>query len=568
VPPLTIMGTPIADNLDDLGPGVHFINTGLGNDVITGGPGNDTIVAGPESVAKLATTTVTLTGYGLTADGVGAQAQLLVNGKVASDLLEFKPATDPSGYQTFTITFANSEAITGLDISLANSTPGRSLHLKEISVNGVKLTPSQGTNASSPGTFDLYVHTIRFDTTNDQAWFTGTSTDNDLVHGGAGDDVITGGAGIDYIDGGAGTDTAVFAGNISDYIISVVGNQVVVTDKVAGRDGTDYLANIELLKFANTTISTPSLAPNHTELTVPGLRRAEAGDSQSIHSDGSINHVEYDRDGHLVQFATRHADGSFDQFTFDTSGNETGETTCHPDGSRDGYDHDFTGQNGISQHVTADASGHGTLTEQFHTDGTLALKQAVNANGVKTLDQYDSLGHIAEEIVTQTDGAYVRSSYASDGALIAKTTRRADGSRDVDTWDVTRQVYSVRHDVIDASGRTVATTLDNDDGSHTMTADAAGVTLTSTVVNDIMNGAGGDTFVFNQVSGNVVINNFEAGDAAGHDIIQISSSLVTDLAHLTTKVVGNDTVIELGHDASITLIGVVTPLTAHDVLIV
>ncbi len=101
-----------------------------------------------------------------------------------------------------------------------------------------------------------------------------------------------------------------------------------------------------------------------------------------------------------------------------------------------------------------------------------------------------------------------------------------------------------------------------------MTAHAAGVTLTATTANDIMNSAGGDTFVFKQVSGNDVINDFQAGDAVGHDVIQIASALATDLAHLVTEIVGQDTVIELGHGASITLTGVVTPLTAHDVLIV
>ncbi len=660
IPSLTIMGTPIADNLD-LGQGNDVVHTGLGNDVINGGGGNDVIVSGSETSAKLTTTTITLTGYGSVVDGVGAQVQILVNGKIVSGLLEFKPATDPSGYQTFTVTFANSEPITSFDINLANSTPGRSLHLKDITVNGIELTPSEGTNASSPGTFDLYVRSISFDTTNDQAWFTGASTDNDLVHGGAGNDVITGGTGTDYLDGGAGTDTAVYAGNRSDYTITVVGNQIIVVDKVAGRDGTDFLSNIEQLKFADTTITTASLPTTQSSLSAADTLKLEAADSQSINSDGSINSVQYDGDGHLIQFATRYADGSFDQITFDTSGNEIGETIRHADGSRDIYTFDNAG-NGISQHVTTDASGHSTLIEQlsadgthlkqtvdasgvktldqydnlshlvqetvvqkdgsyaqssyasdgtrigetlrhsdgsrdvytydiagkdytsqhvvddasghstlieqFHADGTLALRQTLDASGVKTLDRYDNLGHIAEQTVTQKDGSYVQSSYASDGTLIAETTRHADGSRNVDTLGITGQAYSARHDVIDASGHTVSTTFDNNNGSQTMTANAAGVTLTSTAVNDIMNSAGGDTFVFKQASGNDVINGFKAGDAIGHDVIEIASSLVTDLAHLTTEVVGRNTVIQLGHDASITLTGVVTHLTAHDVLIV
>jgi hypothetical protein len=155
-----------------------------------------------------------------------------------------------------------------------------------------------------------------------------------------------------------------------------------------------------------------------------------------------------------------------------------------------------------------------------------------------------------------------------DGTLTAETTRHVDGTRNVDTYDIAGQAYSARHDVLDASGHRLATTFDNKDGSHTMTAYASGVTLTSTAANDVMNSAGGDTFVFKPTSGHDVINNFQVGDAAGHDVLQIASSVATDFAHLTVQVVGHDTVIDLGHDASITLAGVIAPLTAHDVLIV
>lgn len=121
---------------------------------------------------------------------------------------------------------------------------------------------------------------------------------------------------------------------------------------------------------------------------------------------------------------------------------------------------------------------------------------------------------------------------------------------------------------MDASGNRLSTTFDNNDGSHTMTAYVSGVTLTSTQANGVMNSAGGDTFVFKQASGNDTINNFRSGDAAGHDVIQIASAIAVDLAHLSVHVVGHDTVVDLGHGASVTLAGVITPLTAHDALIV
>jgi hypothetical protein len=717
VPGLTVSGSSVADIID-LGRGNNIINAGLGDDVIHGGAGDDIIVGGPRVAGKLSTTTLTLTGYGSMVGGVGAQAQVLVNGKPVSGLLEFKPATDPSGYQTFTVSFDNPGTVTSVDIALVNAAPGRALYVKDFSINGVALVPGDGSNASSPGSFDLYVRTIHFDTSNHQDWFFGAATDNDVIYGGAGNDIITGGIGNDIIDGGVGIDTAVYAGNISDYDIRFVGNAIVVSDRVAGRDGSDHLTNIEFVKFANTTIGTSGLS-NRSGLSNGDLLQIQATDSagnitgetvshadgsrdvylsaiagkdyasehdvigadgvttlierfladghlafrQAVNGDRSVNSFDYDAAGHLLQFATRYADGSVDQFTFNAAGFETGETTRHADGSRDIYGYgivgkDYTSQHTLddasglslliedfradgsltwkqsvdgggvktldqydglghiiqqtviqkdgslvqssyasdgilsaetirhadgsrdiysygvvgkdytSQHTVNDASGHSVLIEDFRADGSLTWKQTVDAGGVKTLDQYDGLGHVIQETVIQKDGSLVQSSYAANGALVAETARHLDGSRQVDTFDIKGQAYSARHDVTDASGHSVATILDNNDGSHTLTAYAPGVTLTSTTANDVINSAGGDTFVFKQASGHDIINHFRAGDSADHDTLQIASSVAVDFAHLVVQIVGQDTVIDLGHDASITLAGVIAPLTPHDILIV
>src|SRR5258708_1763741 len=155
VPSLTVNGSSVADVID-LGRGNDVVYTGLGNDVVYGGAGND-VVIGPSVAGPLKTTTITLTGYGSVVGGVGAQAEIFVNGNPVSGLLEFKSATDPSGYQTYTVTFNNPAAITSLDIGLMNSTPGRALHLKDISINRDALSPSDATNSTAPPPFDLYV---------------------------------------------------------------------------------------------------------------------------------------------------------------------------------------------------------------------------------------------------------------------------------------------------------------------------------------------------------------------------------------------------------------------------
>lgn len=77
------------------------------------------------------------------------------------------------------------------------------------------------------------------------------------LQGGDGNDTFTGNGGDDTLYGGKGEDTAVFRGNRADYDVryDYNSNHYVVTDRHAGRDGSDKLAGIEQLKFADTTIS-------------------------------------------------------------------------------------------------------------------------------------------------------------------------------------------------------------------------------------------------------------------------------------------------------------------------
>ena len=291
-PGLAVSGSTIADVID-LGRGNDTINAGLGDDDIRGGAGDDVIIGGPNALDRLQVTTVTLVGYGSLVGNVGAQAQILVNGKPVSGLMEFKPAADPSDYQTFTVSFDNPGLITSIDINLANATPGRALHIKDFQINGVALTPADAANASSPGTFDLYVRSIHVDTTNHQDWVTGASTDNDVIDGGAGNDVIRGGAGNDIIEGGDGIDTAKFSGNARDYDISIVNGQMVVSDRIADRDGADHLTHLEFLQFADGVIDAGDLFAT--------LSNSSGSTLQVLATDGA---------GKIIGQLLRHADGS------------------------------------------------------------------------------------------------------------------------------------------------------------------------------------------------------------------------------------------------------------------
>jgi len=73
--------------------------------------------------------------------------------------------------------------------------------------------------------------------------------DDDQLNGGSGNDVLKGEQGDDFIDGGDGTDVAKFSGSYAEYRIIRTGNGIYVADTVAGRDGTDFVKNVETLSF-------------------------------------------------------------------------------------------------------------------------------------------------------------------------------------------------------------------------------------------------------------------------------------------------------------------------------
>lgn len=73
----------------------------------------------------------------------------------------------------------------------------------------------------------------------------------DRIYGGAGHDVIEAGHGNAIIDGGAGINLVTLHGKYGDYSISRTDTGYTVADKVAGRDGSLTLSNIQKLNFAD-----------------------------------------------------------------------------------------------------------------------------------------------------------------------------------------------------------------------------------------------------------------------------------------------------------------------------
>jgi len=112
------------------------------------------------------------------------------------------------------------------------------------------VTFASGNIKDSTGNAYAGIATYDFTTLADP--FSGT-TGNDALTGGTSNDTLTGGAGNDIIDGGAGLDIAVYTGNRANFTVAQSGTGYTVADNT-GANGTDMLANVERLSFADGTL--------------------------------------------------------------------------------------------------------------------------------------------------------------------------------------------------------------------------------------------------------------------------------------------------------------------------
>lgn len=202
----------------------------------------------------------------------------------------------------------------------------------------------------------------------------------DRLWGMAGDDILQGDAGSDLIHGGSGYDTAVFAGARSDYAISFApGGVLDVTGirSAAQAGGTDRLVQVEVLRFADTAISTADLLAGRPAPPEDGNPLFDAGFYLALNPDVAAAGV--DPRAHFDSSGWR--EGRDPNTLFDSGA----YLAANPDVRRAGI-------NPLDHYMISGWREGRDPSAQFDIERYLAANPDVRAAGIEPLSHYLALG--------------------------------------------------------------------------------------------------------------------------------------------------------------------------------
>ncbi|WP_260417854.1 calcium-binding protein [Pseudomonas cichorii] len=256
--------------------------------------------------------------------------------------------------------------------------------------------------------------------------------DDDNLNGGAGDDVLIGGAGDDVIDGGDGLDVVELSGDFADYRLTRTAEGVWISDTVAGRDGTDFLQNIEKINFKNLKlVEIPSATSEGIEnplLVKDVLSNDKAGaafERTSSHLIGKEQLLQNDIDW---QHDALHITGLFDVVGGTASVTQAGDVLFTPDAT-------FTGIMGF-KYTVADAKGNEAGTVISMGTGESATMRA--AVYLKTSDLPDDPLVTDQWYLSQANILPVWKDYTGKGVRIAQIETTSP-------FGTTKEVLDYRH---------------------------------------------------------------------------------------------------------------------------
>ena len=492
---LTLVGTDVGNALHG-GLGADVLRGSLGNDVLNGGGGSDVLVGGPDTLANIilrASTTLTVTAKADVLNGVGAKFHILVNGVQTGGVFEAM-----SALSDFSVSFANTIPVTSVGVRFVNDefiqgVGDRNLYVNVVAVNGNVLPLSEAVNPTGNGQGAMWWNsTLSIDTTAKQEFFTSSSTDADILRGGAGDDLLIGGAGNDFLDGGDGTDTASHMGLRSQYAVSrLADGDFRVNDlRADSPEGMDTLRGVEFLRFADGTFSLTQLAGTPVVPPPPPLPTVTA-----ISTDTGISVTDRITSDNTLSFTGTAGAGRVVNIMLD--GALVGIAAADASGTWN-FDHSkLVLADGLHLLTARDPSGSSSQGFAFTVDTRAPAGSFGNfwtANGMSTASG------LAEAVGTVgvTDAT---------GKVVATVVTAADGTWSVALGNIGTAALTFGLSVTDAAGNV------GNDGGRLFTGSKANDVLTGTAGQDLLNGGTGND-VLTSGGGNDVLHG-----GGGNDVL-------------------------------------------------
>lgn len=145
-------------------------------------------------------------------------------------------------------------------------------------------------------------------------------------------------------------------------------------------------------------------------------------------TDGTRTTDTYSTGGTLLSEVVQKPSGSYSTTVF-KNGIKSAAYVVNGDHTQDNYTYNIAGQSYTTQVQHLDASGRITSVTRTHADGTLDATMVYNA-----------------------DGSSVTTTYSATGVKLVETDYHTDHSKDVWTYNITRQNYTTEHDIYDATG--------------------------------------------------------------------------------------------------------------------
>jgi Ca2+-binding RTX toxin-like protein len=361
----------------------------------------------------------------------------------------------------------------------------------------------------------------------------------DSLTGGAGADTFNGGGGNDTIDGGAGTDTAIYSGNYGNYAVAFADGIFTVSDqRAAAPDGTDTVAGVEQLRFADTTVTL---------------------DTTNGETSSTLANPDGGRSVTLTDVASARP-WSTQVLQFDARGSLTAQTVNNDNGTKwaNTFDVDRSAV-WLWKTDSYDASGHQTMETGTNIDGT------------HWLTLYDAMNQYTWSNVTLTfDASWNQIALAGTNDNGSQTITNAGiaGALDTALWFAAPYDPDLNSAPVDTTllGGSEGDVLYGHAGNDTLSGAAGADLLVGGWGNDTLTGGpGNDTFLFTAGDGIDTIIDF----AHGQDTIDLHAYGVMSFNALTPLMsqVGADTIIAFDPDDAITLRNVaMSEITAADFL--